>query len=84
MTTGNISARVRYKGRRRTRTRKPKPTKREKYHRILVHFMRYKDGVVYPFGHEFMQSELAAIILKALKKDKKERGGHPQLRVLNR
>lgn len=39
-----------------------KTSKVQRYHRVLVYFMRYRDQVEYEFGHEFARDDLAAIV----------------------
>eukprot|EP00984_Skeletonema_dohrnii_P025522 scaffold14697_cov128-Skeletonema_dohrnii-CCMP3373.AAC.1 len=34
----------------------------QRYHRVLVYFMRYHDQVEYEFGHEFTREDLAAVV----------------------
>lgn len=34
----------------------------QRYHRVLVYFMRYRDQVEYEFGHEFAREDLAAVV----------------------
>ena len=38
-----------------------RPTKAQIYHRVLVKFMRYQDGVEYEFSHHFTQDKLREI-----------------------